>query len=118
MERLRRGDAPRMEHLWRRAAPRMARLWRRAAPRMARLWRRASALRSVSFSRLFLELGEPRQRLNRRQAIEVDRGQLFPQYVSFRRVEQPKLPLRLGRRAAERRPSAARELIAFERRQA
>ena len=59
------------------------------------------------------------QRFDRRHPVDVERGEPLAQRRSSgcRRLKQPELPLRLGRRAADRRPAAARQLVALERRQ-
>src|SRR5437867_13149350 len=67
--------------------------------------------------RLVLQLRARRQRFERRHAVHVDRGELLAQRIDRRIVEEPELTLRFARRAGQRRPSAARQLVALERRQ-
>src|SRR4051812_28050103 len=72
--------------------------------------------RRASRSQLLLQFGDQRQRRHRRHVIDLDGGELLPQRVVVRRrLEQRELTLRIGAGAADRRPAAARELVAFER---
>src|SRR6266566_2798466 len=66
---------------------------------------------------LFLELGQRSERLERREAIDIDRRQLLPERIGGRRLKKSELPLRLGWRSTDRRAAAARQLVALERRQ-
>src|ERR1700741_4234886 len=79
----------------------------------ATLWRLFNVLRQASLRRFFLERGEPGQRINRRHAIQIEVSNPGPELVRRRhgrRVEERKLALRIGRRAAHRRPAASRQL--------
>ena len=73
--------------------------------------------RSPHASRVLLQLGEQRRA---RRAASCDRrrcaaSRCAQPIVGGRRLEQPELLLRLRRRAADRRPAAARQLVALER---
>src|SRR5205823_13794108 len=83
----------------------------------------ASAFTSLAgklliFLELSFQFGEQFQRVERRHPIDVDRGELFAERIVVGgggRLKQRQLPLRIRRRAAHRRPAAARELVALER---
>ena len=65
---------------------------------------------------LAFELGEQVQRLERRQAIDVERAEALDDRMGLGGgLKQPELLLRGRRRAAEARPAAALQFVLLER---